>query len=173
MPRDPAPTPVSPADVDGWLRDLGIRPVERFEREAVTSWDLRLDGRRRFDVPATLILDPALAAIVWVHFAPPITDNLRASYRRLLRWNDDYPFVKFALAEDGRPVLSAEIPVRSLDGDELGLALVRLLAICDRLLEEAAPWIWIDGRVPDPGERVSRQLALFVRYADRLGDLAP
>jgi hypothetical protein len=29
----------------------------------------------------------------------------------------------------------------------------------------------MDGRVPDPGSRVGRQAGLFVRYADRLGEL--
>lgn len=158
--------------VDGWLTELGISPLERVEREGVVSWDLRLDGRRRFDVRVTLILDPALAAIAWVHYAPGINDAFRVSYRKLLRWNDEYPFVKFALAEDGRPVLSAELPVRSLDRDELGLALARLLAVCDRLLEESAVWIWAGARPPAQPERVSRQLGLFVRFADRLGDLA-
>ncbi|MGZ6339819.1 MAG: YbjN domain-containing protein [Candidatus Limnocylindrales bacterium] len=171
MPPEPASGTLA-ADVDGWLEDLGIRPLERVEREAITSWDLRLDGRRRFDVRATLILDPALAAIVWVHYAPSINDAFRASYRKLLRWNDEYPFVKFALAEDGRPVLSAELPLRTLDRDELGLAIARLLAICDQLLDESVEWIWAGGRPPEQAERVSRQLGLFARYADRLGDLA-
>ncbi|MEX2334104.1 MAG: DUF4265 domain-containing protein, partial [Pseudohongiella sp.] len=48
------------------------------------------------------ILDPSFAAIVWVHFAPPISDMFRKSYRKLLRWNDDYPFAKFGLAADDR-----------------------------------------------------------------------
>ena len=33
-------------------------PIERAEREGVTSWDLLLDGRRRYDLRITLILDP-------------------------------------------------------------------------------------------------------------------
>jgi len=48
----------------------------------------------------------------------------------------------------------------------------RLLAICDLLLEETAAWIWIGGRVPDPGTWVGRQADLLERYADRLGELA-
>src|SRR6187402_655381 len=74
---------VRPAVVERWLDELGLRPEARTDREGVTSWDLRLDGRRRFDVPITLILDPALALIIWVHFAPPIGDAFRKSYRRL------------------------------------------------------------------------------------------
>jgi hypothetical protein len=123
------------------------------------SWDRSQDGRRRFDVPVTLILDPALALVVWVHFAPPIADMFRVSYRRLLRWNDELPFVKFAIAEDERPVLTAELPVASADCDTLGLAVARTLAICDQLLEESAGWIWLGGRIPDQGDRVSRRSA--------------
>ncbi|HZC32646.1 MAG TPA: YbjN domain-containing protein [Candidatus Bathyarchaeia archaeon] len=162
---------VRPADIEGWLRELGLEPLARADRDGVTSWDLRLDGRRRFDLPITLILDPTVALICWVHFAPPIGDAYRKSYRKLLRWNDEYPFAKFSLAEDDRPVLASEIPVRTADRDELGLALARSLAIADRLLEESAGWLWIGGRIPDSTGRVSRGAHLFDRYAERLGEL--
>ncbi len=159
------------ATIDAWLGELGVAPIERVEREGVTSWDLILDGRRRFDIPVTLILDPSIALIVWVHFAPPISDSFRKSYRRLLRWNDEFPFAKFAIAPDERPILTSELPLGQLNRDALGLALARLLAICDQLLDEAAPWIWVAGRIPDHGDRVSRQIGLFARYADRLAEL--
>jgi hypothetical protein len=162
---------VSPTSVERWLAELGIEPRVRAEREGVVSWDLVLDGRRRFDIPVTLILDPSLALIVWVHFAPPIGDAFRKSYRRLLRWNDAFPFVKFAVAEDERPVLTTELPIDRLDRDELGLAIARLLAVCDQLLDESAGWLWIGGRIPPTGDRVGRQIALLARYADRLADL--
>ena len=121
----------------------------------------------------TLILDPALALIAWVHFAPPIGDAYRKSYRKLLRWNDEFPFAKFAVAEDDRPILTAELAVERVDRDELGLTLARLLAICDQLLEESAAWIWYGGRIPAQGERTCRNLGLFSRYAERLGELGP
>ncbi|HEY3522802.1 MAG TPA: YbjN domain-containing protein [Candidatus Limnocylindrales bacterium] len=163
---------VAPADVARWLRELGLDPGEPTERDGVAAWDLELDGRRRFDIPVTLILEPALALIVWVHFAPPIGDGLRASYRKLLRWNDEFPFAKFSLAEDGRPILMAELPIEALDADAVGLALARLVLIADRLLEESAGWLWIGGRIPDRGAREPRNTALLVRYADRLAELA-
>jgi hypothetical protein len=168
----PGGAAVSPTTVERWLAELGLEPRARAEREGVVSWDLVLDGRRRFDIPVTLILDPALALVVWVHFAPPIGDAFRKSYRRLLRWNDEFPFVKFAVAEDERPVLTTELPIDRLDRDELGLALARVLAICDQLLEESAGWLWIGGRIPPSGDRVGRQVALLARYADRLTELA-
>ena len=159
------------ATIEAWLADLELGPVDRQERDALASWDLLLDGRRRFDIRVTLILDPATAAIAWVHLAPPIGDSFRVSYRRLLRWNDEFPFVKFALTEDDRPVLTAEVPIERLDRDELGLAIVRVLAVCDLLLEDTAHWAWIGGRIPDWSGRTSRQEGLFARYAERLAEL--
>jgi hypothetical protein len=159
------------ADVERWLDELGLVPLARVDRDGVTSWDLRLDGRRRFDLPLTLILDPSLALICWVHFAPPIGDAFRKSFRKLLRWNDEFPFVKFSLAEDDRPVLATELPLRTADRDELGLAIARSLLIADQLLEEMAGWLWIGGRIPDQTGRVSRGSDLIARYADRLPEL--
>jgi hypothetical protein len=159
------------AEVEDWLRELGVEALARADRDGVTSWDLRLDGRRRFDLPITLILDPSMALICWVHFAPPIGDAFRKSFRKLLRWNDEYPFVKFSLAEDERPVLATEIPIGSASRDELGLALARSLAIADELLEESAGWLWIGGRIPDTSGRTSRGAHLLDRYADRLAEL--
>ncbi|HEX5825615.1 MAG TPA: YbjN domain-containing protein, partial [Candidatus Limnocylindrales bacterium] len=95
----------------------------------------------------------------------------RRSYRKLLRWNDEYPFVKFSVAEDERPVLASEIPIGAADRDELGLALARALAVADRLLEESAGWLWIGGRIPDVSARTSRGAHLIQRYRDRLGEL--
>jgi len=161
----------SPIQVDGWLSELGLDAIERIERDGITSWDLVLDGRRRFDIRVTLILDPALACIVWVHYAPPLTDGFRRSYRKLLRWNDEYPFAKFAIATDERPVLSAELPIERLDRDTLGLALARLLALCDVLADESAGWIFPDGKVPPANGRISRQVGLFARYANELAEL--
>jgi hypothetical protein len=171
--QPPSPPGLAASDVERWLRELGLEPAERVDREHVTSWDLRLDGLRRFDVRMTIIFDPSFALIAWVHFAPPIGDRFRVSYRKLLHWNDEFPFAKFGLASDERPVLSAEVPLRLLDRDELGLTIARLLTICDQLLEESASWLWIGGRIPDHGDRVSRQIGLFARFADRLADLRP
>ena len=158
--------------IETWLTSLGLEAIEIIEREGATSWDLRLDGHRRFDVRVTVILDPATGAFVWVPLAPPLNDNLRKSYKRLLRWNDEFPFVKFGLASDDRPVVTAEIPADRLTEDELGLAIARLLVVCDLVLEEIADWIWIGGHIPDWSDRVSRQVGLFTRYGDRLGELA-
>jgi len=175
-----APTgAASPADVERWLTDLGLEPVDRAERDGIASWDLVLDGRRRFDLRVTVILDPTLALICWAHFAPPIGDMFRKSYRKLLRWNDEFPFAKFGLSDDERPLLTIELPIGELAAtdptaraDTLGLALARIVGIADRLLEESAAWLWIGGRIPDQSGRTSRNPALLARFDDRLAELS-
>ncbi len=123
----------------------------------------------------TLILDPALALVAWVHFAPPIADNFRKTYRQLLRWNDELPFAKFAISEDERPILTAEVSAFGLDKHVVGSLLARVLAICD-LVHEPALEIMNELRrrhalliaaEPDPVG-----MALLEHYAADLGELA-
>ena len=165
------PRVVHPADVEDWFRDLGLEPRERADRVGITSWDLILDGRRRFDIRVTVILDPTLGLICWAHFAPPISDMFRKSYRKLLRWNDEFPFAKFSISEDERPIIAVELPIDVASADQLGLAIVRILGIADRLLDESKGWIWLGGRVPDYGDRISANAALLDRFAARLPEL--
>src|SRR5881397_1141312 len=170
---------VSPADVERWLGELGLEPIDRAERDGIASWDLVLDGRRRFDLRVTIILDPSLALICSAQFAPPIGDMFRKSYRKLLRWNDEFPFAKFGLSEDERPLLSIELPIGDLAAtdpgaraDVLGFALARIVGIADRLLEESAGWLWIGGRIPDQSERTPRKRAFLDRVEDPLVELS-
>ena len=162
---------VEAATVDAWLAELELEPIDRGERDGVTSWDLRLDGLRRADVRLTLILDPGNALLLWVHFAPPLNDSFRVSYRQFLRWNDELPFVKFALSEDDRPVLSSELDATILSRDVLGLAIGRLLAICDLTLERSVAWLYPGARKAPQMGRPSRQAALFARYEAELAAL--
>lgn len=168
---DPGAPTVRPADVERWLVELGIEPVERAEREGIASWDLVLDGRRRFDLRVTIILDPFLAIITWAHYAPPLNDMFRKSYRKLLRWNDEFPFAKFSVGDDERPLLAVELPIAQADGDSLGLALARVVGIADRLFDESVGWLWLGGRVPDQSDRTCRNEALLTRYEGRLPEL--
>lgn len=172
---DPGAPALRPADVERWLTDLGLEPVDRAERDGIASWDLVLDGRRRFDLRVTIILDPALALICWAHFAPPISDMFRRSYRKLLRWNDEFPFAKFSVGEDERPLLAIELPIADAPAppteDGLGLALARIVGIADRLFEESAGWLWLGGRIPDQSNRVGRNPDFLARYDGRLGEL--
>jgi hypothetical protein len=177
MSTAPRASACAPADVEAWLDELGLEPLERADREGVSSWDLVIDGRRRAGLRITVILDPGLALICWAHYAPPINDSFRRSYRKLLRWNDELPFVKFSIGEDERPLLVSEIPPVTASRDVLGLALARQVAVADRFHEEAIEWLkaggWstagpaapAEGAPPRPGE------ALLARYAADLAEL--
>jgi hypothetical protein len=72
--------------------------------------------------------------------------------------------VKFAVTEEDRPMLIAELPPIAVDRDELGRALARLVVVADRLLTETAPAIADRGRLPDWTGRVTRNPALLDRY---------
>ncbi len=151
-----------------------MTPFERAQREGATSWDLRLDGRRRRGLRVTLILDPQVALVAWVHFAPPINDSFRKAYRQLLRWNDELPFAKFALSEDERPVLTAEAPAEGLNRDVLGTLLARVLAICDLVHEDALKLMAELKRRHGPlgvSESDPAGAGLLDRYATHLGEL--
>jgi putative sensory transduction regulator len=124
-------------ELDEWIAELGLTPIERAEREGATSWDLVLDGRKRRGLRVTLILDPEVALIAWVHLAPPISDNFRKTYRQLLRWNDELPFAKFAISQDDRPMLTSEIAAAGLDRDAVGRLLARVLAISELVHDES------------------------------------
>jgi hypothetical protein len=167
---------VTPGDVERWLADLGLEPVERADRDGIHSWDLVLDGRRRFDLRVTVILDPTVALICWAHYAPPINDLFRKSYRRLLRWNDEFPFAKFAISDDERPLLTIETTAEAAGAagiDGLGLALARIVGIADRLFDESVDWLWLGGRVPDQSDRRSRNEPFLRRYEGRVPELLP
>lgn len=165
--------PPIPDDVERWLAGLGLEAGSRAEREGLAAWDVTLDGAVRRDLRVTVILDPSLGVIAWAHLAPPIGDGLRKAYRTLLRWNDEFPFAKFSIAEDGRPILAVEIASRWLDEDELGLGLARVGAIADRVFDDCREWLWIGGRLPAGYlERPRRSEALRTRFAARLGELA-
>jgi hypothetical protein len=131
-----------------------------------------VDGRRRRGIRLTLILAPSVALVAWVHFAPPLSDSFRKSYRQFLRWNDELPFVKFALSADERPVLSSELPVAELSLDSLGLTVARLVTVCDLLLDDSVRWLWPGAKAP-PGSSAepSQHGAFLDRYADQLAEL--
>jgi hypothetical protein len=122
----------------------------------------------------TLILDPAVALVAWVHFAPPLSDNFRKTYRQLLRWNDELPFAKFAVSEDERPVLTAEVSADGLDCDTVGRLLARVLAISDLVYDDALAAMGelkrrqatLEKKPPD-----GAGVALLDRYAADLGEL--
>jgi hypothetical protein len=86
-------------------------------------------------------------------------------YARMLRANFDYPYVKFALTDDDRPMLMTELPTAALDRDELGRGLARLAIVADRLLDETASAVADRGLLPDWSGRTSRNEPLIEAYA--------
>ena len=105
----------------------------------------------------------------------------RKSYRKLLRWNDEYPFAKFGLSEDERPLLSIELPIAEVAGgpgdtgpvgEVLGVALARIVGIADQLFDETSGWLWIGGRIPDQTGRTPRNVPFLARYAEVLREQA-
>jgi hypothetical protein len=162
--------------VDSWLAELGLTPIERAEREGATSWDLVLDGRKRRGLRVTLILDPQVALVAWVHLGPPLSDNFRKTYRQLLRWNDELPFAKFAVSEDERPILTAEVTADGLDADAVGRLLARVLAIADLIHDQALTLMGelrrkhvalVAKSEPDPAGA-----ALLERYSSEVAELS-
>jgi putative sensory transduction regulator len=168
-----SPQTGGPAQIDAWLAELGLTAVEKAEREGVASWDLVLDGRKRRGLRVTLIHEPAVALVAWVHFAPPMSDNFRKTYRQLLRWNDELPFAKFALSEDERPVLTAELSASALTRDEVGMLLAGVLAIAD-LVHQPSLVLMGELRRRDAattGEPDGAGVALLERYSAALREL--
>ena len=68
-------------------------------------------------------------------------------------------------------MLTSELSVEGLDRDGLGLAVGRLLAVCDLTLERSVVWLYPGRKTPPPMGRPSRQAALFERYAEELAEL--
>jgi hypothetical protein len=103
-----------------------------------------------------------------------MTDNFRKAYRQFLRWNDELPFAKFALSEDERAILTAEVPADNLSLDVVGALIARVLAIADLVHEPTMELIGELSRAqtklaatePDPAG-----LRLLERYAYALEEL--
>jgi hypothetical protein len=113
-----------------------------------------------------------VALVAWVHFAPPLSDTFRKSYHQFLRWNDELPFVKFALSADERPVLTSEVPAVDVGLDSLGLTIARLVMVCDLLLDDSVQWLWPGAKAPPDGPaQDTGHVSVLDRYADELAEL--
>ena len=123
-----------------------------------------LDGERRFDLRATVAWVSGLGLSVWAYYGPEAMEIPKRTYLRMLRASFDYPFVKFAMTDDDRPMLMTEIPSAAASRDELGRALARLVIVADRLLEETANAVADHGRLPDWSGRTPRNASLLADY---------
>ncbi|MGH2456049.1 MAG: hypothetical protein ACRDHD_07315 [Candidatus Limnocylindria bacterium] len=128
------------------------------------SRDVVLDGARRFDLRVTVAWVAGVGLSLWAYYGPEAMEIPKRIYQRMLRAAFDYPFVKFAMTDDDRPMLMTELPAASLSRDELGRGLVRLTVVADRLLEETAAAVADHGRLPDWEGRSGRNEALLQAY---------
>jgi hypothetical protein len=152
--------------LDAWLRELGVEVVDagREAPDGALSRDVVLDGERRFDLRVTVAWVAGLGLSLWAYYGPEAMEIPKRTFLRMLRAGFDYPFVKFAMTDDDRPMLMSEIPPDAVGRDELGRGLARLAIVADRLLEETAPAVADHGRLPDWSGRTGRNPGLLAAY---------
>ncbi len=161
--------------IDAMLADLGCQVVGSAEAPggSAISRDVVLDGRRRFDLRVTVAWVAGVGCSLWAYYGLEAMEIPKRVYARMLRANFDYPYVKFAMTDDDRPMLMTELPSVALDRDELGRGLARLASVADRLLEETAAAIADRAILPNWAGRVSRNQALLDRYGPDVESAMP
>jgi hypothetical protein len=154
------------SSIDGWLRELGLEIVAAAggAGEPAFSRDLIVDGDRRFDLRMTVAWVSGVGCSLWAYYGLEAMEMPKRTYARMLRANFDYPFVKFAMTDDDRPMLMTELPAAAVDRNELGRAITRLAIVADRLLEETASAVADRGVLPDWTGRTSRNRDLLDAY---------
>ncbi|HEX2141282.1 MAG TPA: hypothetical protein VHK28_03245 [Candidatus Limnocylindria bacterium] len=161
--------------IDAWLSELGVEVVSGAggPQDAAFSRDVVLDGARRFDLRVTVAWVEGIGASLWAYYGPEAMEIPKRVYHRMLRAAFDYPFVKFAMTDDDRPMLMTELPPSAVTRDELGRGLVRLAVVGDRLLEETAAAVADRGQLPDWSGRQARNAALLDAYRDEVEAAMP
>jgi len=149
--------------LDAWLAELGLEVIGGggAAGDPAFSRDVLIDGARRFDLRTTVAWVDGVGLSAWAYYGDEGLEVPKRVYARMLRANFEYPFVKFALTDDDRPMLMIELPANGLDRDGLARALVRLTVVADRLLDETATAVADRGNLPDWTERTSRNAALL------------
>lgn len=161
--------------IDAWLNELGLEIVASSGAagEPAISRDLIIDGERRYDLRVTVAWVNGVGCSLWAYYGLEAMEIPKRTYGRMLRANFDYPFVKFAMTDDDRPMLMTELPTAGLDRDGLGRALVRLAAVADRMLEETANAVADRGILPDWSDRTSRNRRLTDAYRSEVESAMP
>ncbi len=152
--------------IDAWLESLGLEVVASAgaPHDPAFSRDIVVDGDRRFDLRITVAWVSGVGCSLWAYYGLEAMEIPKRIYARMLRANFDYPFVKFAMTDDDRPMLMTELPAAGLDRDELGRGVTRLTIVADRLLEETATAIADRGLLPDWSDRRTRNQPLMDAY---------
>ncbi len=161
--------------IDRWLAELGVEVVgaSGSPNGAAFSRDIVVDGQRRYDLRVTIAWVAGVGGSLWAYYGLEAMEIPKRIYARMLRANFDYPFVKFAMTDDDRPMLMTELPSAALDRDELGRGIVRLAIVADRLLEETAHAVGDRGVLPDWSERSSRNAPLMAVYRAEVESAMP
>lgn len=156
----------SATSIDGWLKSLGLDVVASAgaSGDPAFSRDVIVDGDRRFDLRVTVAWVSGVGCSLWAYYGLEAMEIPKRTYARMLRANFDYPFVKFAMTDDDRPMLMTELPLDAVDRDELGRGVARLAVVADRLMEETATAVADRGVLPDWSDRQPRNRALMDAY---------
>lgn len=156
--------------LDTWLEELGLEVVGATggPGDAAISRDIVLDGARRFDLRVTVAWIEGVGLALWAYYGLEAMEIPKRVFHYMLRANFDYPFVKFAMTDDDRPMLMSEIPGLAATRDELARGLVRLTIVADRLLEETAAAVADRGSFPDWSGRTGRNPKLLAAWRDEL-----
>jgi hypothetical protein len=164
-----------PPPIDAWLAALSLDVVGGTGAADAPAFsrDVVLDGERRFDLRVTVAWVSGVGCSLWAYYGPEEVELPRRTMHRLLQANFEYPFVKFALADDERPMLMTELPAAGLDRDELARGLVRLTIVADRLLEATAHAVADRGVLPDVAGRTPRNASLLAAYRGEVEGLMP
>lgn len=141
--------------------------------ESAYTRDLMLDGERRFDLRTTVAWVEGVGLSVWAYYGLEAMEVPKRVFYSMLRANYEYPFVKFALTDDDRPMLVAELPAAGLDRDALGRALTAITVVADRLLEETASAVADRGELPDWTGRAARNPELLRTYRAEVESAMP
>lgn len=161
--------------IDAWLAELGLEVVGSTVTPdgAALSRDVILDGERRFDLRVTVAWVSGMGCSLWAYYGPEEIEIPRRTLLGILRANFEYPFVKFALTDDDRPMLMTELHGPGLTRDELARGLVRLVLVADRLLEATAPAVAVRGILPDWSGRIGRNPELLAAHRAEVEALMP
>ena len=161
--------------LDRLLAELGVEVIDASgaDGDPAITRDVVLDGLRRFDLRTTVAWVDGVGTSLWAYYGLEAMEIPKRIYARMLRANFDYPFVKFAMTDDDRPMLMTELPTAALNRDELGRGLVRLTVVADRLLEETAHAVADRGVLPDWSGRTSRNAALTEAYRAEVESVMP
>jgi len=163
------------ASIDRWLEAFGLEVVAAAGRagDPAFSRDIIVDADRRLDLRITIAWVSGVGCSLWAYYGLEAMEIPKRTYARMLHANFDYPFVKFAMTDDDRPMLMTELPATALDRDELGRGIVRLAVVADRLLEETANAVADRGLLPDWSDRQPRNRALLDAYRAEVTSAMP